>query len=297
MLLAIDAGNRNVAVGFREGGEWQAIRHFGVSAERTADDYAMLLSSVAGIGGSATGGVSVDEAWISSVVPALTPRLIAAVFSAFGVDAQVLGPGVKTGMKIRTDNPAEVGGDLVCAALAAREIAYREGETAGAHLLAETVQSPGPRLDAEEKAASRARGAKPLIVVDFGAAVAICAVNAAGEFVGVSIAPGLETAALSLHSSTALIPEVRLEAPSRAIGRNTAESIRSGLVFGYAGLVERIVSLMKRELSPEAPESVLVFGTGDPEGRSILAAAGIQRYIPDLVLEGLSLVARKKAEG
>ncbi|MBL8965940.1 MAG: type III pantothenate kinase [Spirochaetaceae bacterium] len=285
MLLAIDARPRSVAVGIRPlpGGPWLALKRFGASGERSADEYAFLLEATAeaafravsavaaGAAGSAAPGAvapiaaKVGEAWISSVSPALTPRLAAAVSTAFGIEARIVGPGAKTGLKIRTDQPSEVGSDLVCAALAGRELAARE--------------APGA----------------PVLVVDFGAAIAISAVNAAGEFLGAAIAPGLETAAFSLHRSAALIPEVRLDLPARAIGRSTPESIRAGLLLGYGGLVERLVSLMGAELAAEAPGAPppLVLGTGEAEGRSILEAAGIGRFAPELALEGIALVAAR----
>ena len=299
MILAIDARNRSVSVGFRSGGAWLAKRRFGASSERSADEYVFLLEAAAaallrsapsvaaggappGEGAADRAGASlragglppIEAAWISSVAPSLTPRLAEAVSAAFGVEASVVGPGTRTGLKIRTDQPSEVGSDLVVAAVAARELA----------------------------------GA-PSIVVSFGDAVAVSAVNAAGEFVGAAIAPGLETGAASLHQAAALIPEVRLEAPARAIGRNSAESVRAGLVLGYAGLVSRLVALMRAELAADSPGAPLaaVIGAGDAIGRGILAAAGIEGpsgaagkagflFEPDLVLEGLAIIAARNRQ-
>ncbi len=282
MLLAIDARNRGIAVGFRavdrgpcaipQGGAsaspWFAIRRIGASPERSADEYALLFeafSSRAVEEAARRGLISerVDEAIISSVSPALVPRLAEALRRAFGVEVTVLGPGARTGLKIRTDNPAEVGSDLVAEAVAARELV----------------------------------GA-PAIVVDFGEALAISALSAAGEFVGAAIAPGLDAAAASLHRQAALIPEVRLDRPSRAIGRSTAEAIRAGLVLGYAGLVGRLVALMRDELaadSPLAPRAAVV-GTGDSACRPLLESAlGGEscRFEAELALEGLAIVAAR----
>ncbi|HET7839931.1 MAG TPA: type III pantothenate kinase, partial [Rectinemataceae bacterium] len=235
MLLALDARNRSVTVGLRDGGDWLTIRRLGSDRERTADEYALLLQAVREA--APASGKAIDSAWISSVVPALTPRLVEAVASAFGLQASVIGPGVRTGVKIRTDLPSEVGSDLVCVAAAARELV---------------------------------KGA--CVVVDFGAAIAFSAINAAGEFLGAAIAPGIETAQAALRSTAAQIPDVRLEPPRFAIGRNTAASIQSGILLGYSGLVSRLVGLMREELGAAhggsgGSSSVDVIGTGDALGR------------------------------
>ena len=257
MLLALDARNSGIVAGFRDGDAWKAVVRLGV--DRSADEIGILLEAAAaraGIG-SGTATASVDEAWLSSVVPALTPRLVHAVREAFGIDASTVGPGTRTGLKIRTDNPAELGSDIVCSCVAARCVAAR------------CATSPA------------------VIVVDFEAALVVSAVNAEGELLGASIAPGLETAARSLRVSAAQIPEIRLDVPRRAIGKNTAQSLQSGIVFGYGGLVSRLVELMSAEMGGSAE----VFGTGDDTGRTVLEREGYTRFVPNLALEGLALLA------
>jgi type III pantothenate kinase len=288
MLLAIDARNRSVTVGLREGSIWRSIKRFGLTPERSADEYALLFSTLgpasaassAGLGadgigtpfagsaaalGSSVGiaSAAVDSAWIASVVPALTPRLVEAVASAFGVEAVVIGPGVRTGVKIRTDQPSELGADLVCAAAAAFEML---------------------------------RG--PCIVVDFGVALTLSAVNASGEFLGAAIAPGISAAAQALRASAAQLPEVRLDFPANAIGRNTASAIQSGILLGYEGLVQALVLRIQAELLADAGGSpsgigAQVIGCGEAMGRRLLAACGYERFVPELVLEGLSLIASR----
>ena len=266
MLLALDARNGAVNAGFRAGGRWLSIMRFG--ADRSADEYAFLLEAaasrarqsaeVAAPGGGADPGGGdarrVTAAWISSVVPALTPALAAAVAIAFGLEARVVGPGVRTGVKIRTDNPAEVGSDLVCAAAAAWTIA------GGA-----------------------------CVAVDFGAALTAIAVNERGELLGAAIAPGPAAAAAALRASAVQLPEVRLEAPDRAIGRNTVQAVRSGIVLGYGGLVSRLVELMRVELGGTAA----LLGSGDQIGRDILAGMDALGFQPDLALDGLALIAER----
>ncbi|HOX33514.1 MAG TPA: type III pantothenate kinase [Spirochaetales bacterium] len=264
MLLAIDARNRAVRVGFRDAGGWKALRAFGAYHDRSPDEYAHLLClAAAEASGSAPGvfaaeGGLVGEAWISSVVPALTQKLAAAAETAFGVKASIVGPGVKSGVRIRTDNPSEVGSDLVCAAAAARELA------GGA-----------------------------CVVVDFGAVLTVSAIDASGDFLGAAIAPGLESAAHALRAAAAQLPEVRLEIPRRAIGKNTSQSVQAGVVLGYEGLVARLVQLMREEIaSAGAPaEAIPVIGTGEAIGEAMLSRTRLGRFVPDLALEGIALIA------
>jgi len=136
---------------------------------------------------------------------------------------------------------------------------------------------------------SREAESPAVIVVDFEAALVVSAVNADGELLGVSIAPGLETAARSLRASAAQIPEIRLDVPRRAIGKNTAQSLQSGIVLGYGGLVSRLVELMSAEMGGSA----LVIGTGDETGRTVLESAGYDRFVPNLALDGLSILAER----
>jgi type III pantothenate kinase len=266
VLLAIDARNRAVSIGFRFGETWLARRRIAAAPARSADEYALLFRAFAQEAGLAVPGVGgasrVESAWMSSVVPSLSRELKAAVGEAFGLTATVVGPGLKTGLRIRTDLPAELGTDLVCSAVAAREIV---------------------------------RG--PCIVVDFDAAIAFSAIGREGDFLGVAIAPGIGTAAESLRASAALLPEAPMEGSPIAIGKNTAQSIWAGISIGYAGLVERIIRRQAEELvasgEAESPDAVEVLGTGGEEGRALLAALGRGRFVPDLALDGLAIIAAK----
>jgi type III pantothenate kinase len=199
----------------------------------------------------------VQRVWLSSVVPAVTPRVVRAVRLAFGLDTALVAPGIKTGIKIRTDVPTEVGSDIVCAAVAAHSL------TAG-----------------------------PVIVVDFGMVIAISAVNAAGELLGVSIAPGLELSRSAIKAGAAQIPEVNLALPARAIGRTTVQAVQSGVMIGFGGLIQRIIERMSSEMSC----SPAVLGCGDEEGRGLLASIGYGHFVPELVLDGLALIAERNPE-
>jgi len=267
VLLALDARNSGIVAGFRDGDGWKSIVRLGV--DRSADEIGILLEAAAARAGVGTTTASVDEAWLSCVVPALTSRLVHAVREAFGIDASTVGPGTRTGLKIRTDNPSELGSDIVCSCVAARCVAARC--VAAREITSREAESPA------------------VIVVDFEAALVVSAVNADGELLGVSIAPGLETAARSLRASAAQIPEIRLDVPRRAIGKNTAQSLQSGIVLGYGGLVSRLVELMSAEMGGSA----LVIGTGDETGRTVLESAGYDRFVPNLALDGLSILAER----
>ena len=274
MLLAIDARNRSIYVGFRSGGKWLARKRIASSPARSADEYALLLGAFAREISGVVGGTNyVGEAWISSVVPSLTRDIRGAVESAFGVPCSVVGPGLRTGVRLRVDVPSEVGSDLVCAAVAAADIAKRAA-----------------------------------VVVHFDAAIAFSALGRTGDFLGAAIAPGFNTGIESLRASAALLPEVALgqsfvrDGPpasgiGQAIGKNTAQSVRAGVLLGYTGLVERIVGAQVAELvaSGEADASgdVAILGSGGEEGRAIFAELGIGQFVPDLVLEGLALIAER----
>lgn len=247
MMLALDVRNDRILAGFRTGGAWKTVIRLGV--DRSADELGFLLETSVRRIGLAEGDV--DAAWISSVVPALTPRVMQAVSSTFGLEASVVGPGTRTGIKIRTDSPSELGSDIVCAAVATRSLV---------------------------------QGAS--IVVDFGTAIVLSATNSGGELLGVSIAPGLQTAAHALRASTAQIPDVRLDIPRRVIGRNTAQSVQSGIYLGYGGLVQHLAELMSDEMG----EAATVLGSGDEEGRAIMESVGYDAFYPFLVLDGLAII-------
>ena len=280
MLLALDARNRVISVGFYERppaglpgtGRWLLRRRLGAIPGRSADEYAVLLGSLAAEAKGLAVGGAVDAAWMSCVAPSLGRELGRAVESAFGLTCTLVGPGVKTGVRIRSDVPSEVGSDLICAAAAAREL------VGGA-----------------------------CVVVDFDAAIAFSAVGRSGDFLGVAIAPGLGTAAVALRTTAALLPEVPLswsfsghaEDTGSAIGKNTAQSVRAGMVIGFAGLVERIVRRQCEELTAmgesDSLESVNVLGTGDDEGKELFSSLGLGRFIPELVLEGIAIIATRMA--
>lgn len=256
MLLAVDARNGTIAVGVKNGSSWSA--RFRLStADRSADEYFFLIASMLKEKGVDLCGI--DRAILSCVVPFLTPRLQEALgrFLPVGSSALTVGPGVKTGLRIRTDTPGEVGSDLVCDAVAALSLVE-----------------------------------PPCVVVDFGAAIAFVAVDEPADLLGVAIAPGLDSAAGALRERAAQLPQVRLDSPARAIGRNTAESVRAGVLIGWAGLVDRLTETMAAELGSSA-RRVSLIGTGSSSVPEVVPSHGFRLYEPFLALEGLSLIADK----
>ncbi len=202
-LLLVDVGNTQMVIGV-DGGDHMQTWRVSTIAARTSDEYRLLLVSL--LGDSLDG---FDGAALSSVVPPATIALHEALVSVAGVEPVVVGPGTRTGMSLRVDNPREVGADRIANALGAV-----------------------------------ARFGAPVITVDFGTATTVDLVGAEGEYRGGAIAPGITVAADALVRSTAALRRVDVVAPARAVGRSTVEAIQSGLVFGYAGLVDGLITRM-----------------------------------------------------
>ena len=249
MLLGIDIGNMNTKFGLFEGDRLRAHWRIATDRAKLSDEYAMLLLNLFASERLQSGDVT--GCAISSVVPPLTPAFTELARRYLKQEPIIVGPGVRTGLSIRTDHPAELGADLIVNAVAARQM----------------------------------YGA-PVIVIGFGTATTFGAVSAQGEFVGVAIAPGVGTGAEVLFRFAAKLPQVELAKPPHAIGKNTIHSMQSGLIFGFAGLVEGLVKRMRAELGGNAR----VIATG---GLAELIAAEtdmIEVVEPDLTLIGLRLI-------
>jgi type III pantothenate kinase len=268
MLVAIDIRNRVITVGLGAQGSWAVVRKLGTLYQRTADEYAMFFRFLMEEARAAVPAPALESlpsgvpsgVWVSSVVPSLTPAVAEGAREVFGMEPRIIGPGVKTGIKIRTDQPAELGTDLVCQAAAGRDLT-----------------------------------ASAFIVVDFGVAITFSAVNQGGEFLGCAIAPGLEASAETLRLQAVQIPEVKLEFPTRAIGRSTTESVRSGILLGFEGLAGSLLDAITAELRAQGASEVEVFGTGDAAGHELLQRLGRGRFEPCLVLDGIAAIARRSA--
>jgi len=251
MLLAIDIGNTTVAVGLFDGKTLRRTWRFRTEREKTCDEYSLDIQNALRFAGLET--TAVAAVILSSVVPPLTPVFLSLSQDLFRSRALVVGPGLKTGMSILYENPLEVGADRIVASVAAFE-----------------------------------RHGGPCIVVDFGTATTFDAVSARGEYLGGAIAPGIQISAEALYLKTAKLPRIEIRKPARAVGKTTVASMQSGLYFGYVGLVDNIISEIKRELGDEF--KVRVVATGGFATQIAPELPAIDALEPDLVLEGLRII-------
>ena len=249
MLLAVDIGNTNINFGVFEDDKLRATWRIATRASQMADEYAVLLLSL--LRQQGVGAPDIKEVTVSSVVPPLRGTFTGLFQRYFNVSPLMVGPGVKTGIRIRMDNPREVGSDRIANAAAAH------------HLYG-----------------------KPAIVVAMGTATAFDTVSREGDYVGGAIAPGIGIAAEALFTRTAALPRVELVRPKHAIGTNTIAAMQSGLIFGYAGLVEGIVGRIQEELG----EKATVIATGGFAELVARETAVIDVVNPDLTLIGLRLI-------
>jgi type III pantothenate kinase len=213
MLLTIDIGNTNITFGLYEGEQLGPRWRIRTIHEKMPDEYGILMVQLfehRGYGVEDVSGVS-----MASVVPPLTQAFVDVSRTYLGQDPLVIDAGVRTGVRIRYDDPRQVGADRV--------------------------------VDA---AAVRALYGVPACIVDFGTGTTFDAVSAEGDYLGGAIAPGIGIAAQALFERTAKLPRVELSRPPSAIGRNTPHAMQSGLLFGYVGLVEGMVARFKEELGP-----------------------------------------------
>jgi type III pantothenate kinase len=249
MLLCIDIGNTHIKIGLFDQDKIRAHWRFATDRSRLTDEYAMLLLDL--FAADKVQVTDVTGVVMSSVVPPLTPAFAELSKRYLKQTPVVVGPGIKTGLSIRTDHQAEVGADLIVNAVAGREL-Y----------------------------------GTPIIVIGFGTATTFSAVSAQGEFVGVAIAPGVATGAEALFRFAAKLPQVELARPPHAIGKNTVHSMQSGLVFGFAGLVEGIVKRMSDELGGKPH----VVATGGLAQLIADETSMIEIVEPNLTLLGLRLI-------
>jgi type III pantothenate kinase len=252
MLLVIDVGNTNIVFGVFKGDKLLYDWRIATEKDRTSDEYGLLFEQIFKYHGLCP--KNVEDVIISSVVPTLMHTLSAMSIKYFDREPIVVGPGVKTGMNIRYDNPREVGADRIVNAVAGYE-----------------------------------KYGGPLIIVDFGTAITFCAISKGGDYLGGAITPGIKISSEALFLRTAKLPKVELSKPETVIGKNTVNSIQSGLVYGYVGLVDYIIERMKEEMKEEG-EVKTVVGTG---GFSSLIASE-SRYINTidklLTLDGLRII-------
>ena len=249
MLLTVDVGNTSAKLGIFKGDELHTTLHMTTSIHRTVDEYAALLLTLLHHRGLDISDVK--EAALCSVVPPLIATFEEMLKRYFHVSPLVVGAGVKTGVRIRMDNPREVGADRIVNAAAAH------------HLYG-----------------------GPIIVADLGTAITFDTVSKEGDYLGGAISPGIATAAEALSTRTAMLPRVELVHPKRAIGTNTIAAMQSGIVFGYAGLIEGIVARIQEELGMRTK----VIATGGYAELIAKETSVFDVVNPDLTLIGIRFI-------
>jgi type III pantothenate kinase len=252
MLLVVDVGNTNTVLGVFEGEELLHSWRIFTDRERTSDEYGVLIRAL--YEGSHLSERQVTGIVISSVVPPLTPILGELCRRYFQCSPLVVGPGTRTGVSIKMDNPREVGADRIVNAVAAHE-KYR----------------------------------KSCIVVDFGTATTFDYVSERGDYMGGVIAPGVNISAEALFLHASKLPRVEVARPSHVVGKNTVSAMQAGIFYGYVGLVEGIVERMKRELGSDP----LVVATGGLARAIASETPKIQIIDENLTLEGLRIIYEK----
>jgi len=254
VLFAIDVGNTHIVAGLFENGELKSHWRIATDRHKTEDEYGLLfLSMLSHVGVTRE---SITGSIIASVVPPLTPTLEKTISKYLGIIPLTVGPGTKTGINIKYENPKEVGPDRIVNAVAAYQ-----------------------------------KYGGPVIVVDFGTATTFDAISKDGEYLGGAIAPGILTATDALFEKAARLPRIELIRPSSAIGKTTVQSMQSGITFGFAGQADAIVERISRELGGK-PYVVATGGLAQLVARECKTIDSVD---PFLTLEGLYVVFQKNA--
>lgn len=255
MLLAIDIGNTNVTLGVFDGDKLDATFRLATHVNQMPDEYAVYILSLLRQRGIDVADIT--EGAMSCVVPPLITTFNELFQKYFDIVPLAVGPGVKTGIRIRMDNPREVGGDRIANAAGAISL-YKS----------------------------------PIIVVAMGTATAFDTVSKEGDYLGGAVAPGLAIAAEALFTRTAALPRVVLVRPRKAIGTNTLSAMQSGIIFGYAGLIEGIVGRIQEELG----EKATVVATGGYAGIIAKETKVIEKVNPNLTLIGIKVIHNMNRE-
>ena len=250
MLLAIDLGNTNIKYGVFDGDKLVASFRVSSRLSRTADEYGSVLVGLLsdqGIKKSDISGII-----FSSVIPALNYTICHMCEFFFGISPLVIGPGVKTGLNIKADNPREVGADIIVNSVSAFK-----------------------------------KYGGPIVVIDFGTATTFDVITEKGELLGVVIAPGIKTSLEGLSTKTAQLPMVELESPKTVIGKNTVHCMQAGIIFGFAGLVDNIINKIKKELTLSEIRVVATGGLGEIIAKEVKSISVVDRT---LTLDGLKII-------
>ena len=249
MLFVIDIGNTNIALGIYEGDDLFASWRVETKKGRTVDEYGILIKDLLTFSGIDAQGI--NDIIISSVVPPLESTLMEMSKKYFNIKPLIVGPGLKSGISILYENPKEVGADRIVNAVAALK-----------------------------------RYGSPLVIVDFGTATTFDFITERGEYGGGVIAPGIGISVEALFQRASKLTRVDLVRPKNVIGRNTVNSIQSGIIFGYVSLVDGIVAKIKAEAGVAAG----VIATGGLADLIAKESSAIDEVVENLTLEGLKII-------
>jgi len=250
MILAIDIGNTNIVFGIADTDNWTKIWRIQTDWSKTADEYEVIFRSLFASSGISTSDIS--KTVLSSVVPGLVRPFNEMILHLLDHSPLLVGPSIYNRLPVEILNPYEIGADIVADATAA------------------FIRYNGPCM-----------------VIDFGTALTFTTISKTGKILGVAIAPGLLTALKSLKGNTAQLPDVQLAEPPSVLGTNTIHAIQSGVVFGFAGLVDSIVSRTEAELG----EKLTVIATGGLSFVLQNVSSKIQIIDENLTLDGLNYIA------
>ena len=256
MILVIDVGNTNIVLGIYEDKRLLESWRIGTEIHKTSDEYGMTINQLFNFSNYKLSDI--NQVVISSVVPTAMYTLQHMARKFFKREPLVIGPGVKTGINIKYDNPKEVGADRIVNAVAAYEL-Y----------------------------------GGPLVIVDFGTATTYCAVSKNGEYLGGAISPGIQISMDALFQKTAKLPKVELVKPETVICKNTINSMQSGIIYGIVGQVDYIVKRMKKELGDE---NTKVIATGGLAKMIAIESETINIVNGLLTLEGLRIIYERNKE-
>jgi len=252
MLLTIDIGNTNITLGAYEGDSLLFTARLATQTKNTDDEYAVAIKNILSL--YLVDAEEIEDAIISSVVPSVASSISNAVSKLFHIVPLMLGPGVKTGLNIKIDNPAQLGADLVAGAVGALE-SYN----------------------------------MPCVVIDMGTASTITVLDRNGTLRGGSIAAGVRLTLKALTENTAQLPSIPIEAPRSVIGANTVECMQSGLVYGTAAMIDGLLERIEDELG----EKPTVVATGGLSKQIIEHCKTNIIYDENLLLEGLKAIYEK----
>ena len=254
MLLVFDIGNSNIVLGAYKGE--QLLRHWRISTDRqkTGDEYGLLINNL--FEHHKLNVKDIQAIIISSVVPPLVVPISKMCKRYFNIEPLIVGPGIKTGIRLKYENPREIGADRIVNAVGVYE-----------------------------------KFGGPLIIIDFGTATTFCAIDDNGDYLGGAIAPGIGISTEALFQRAAKLPRIELVTPKSVICRNTVASMQSGIIFGFTGQVDEIVRRMKEELGKDAK----VVATGGLANLIAKQSKAIDIVEPFLTLDGLYILYKRNS--